>query len=94
MKVPVVRAPLVPNFRRAVPLAHATDSLAASETSIPVASLPASMPPTKELRCTDDDCFLDMFENHYTYDVPDEHSVADLQCPVCGGTDCLEEIVL
>jgi hypothetical protein len=31
---------------------------------------------------------------HYTYDVPDDHGVADLQCPVCGGTDCLEEIEL
>jgi hypothetical protein len=67
---------------------------AASETSIRVPSVPARMPPTKEIRCTDGDCFLDMFENHYTYDVPDEHSVADLQCPVCGGSDCLEEIEL
>ncbi|MEF8853545.1 MAG: hypothetical protein V5A28_14210 [Haloarculaceae archaeon] len=31
---------------------------------------------------------------HYTYDVPDDHSVDDLQCPVCGGSDCLEEIQL
>jgi hypothetical protein len=52
------------------------------------------MPPTREVRCTSDDCFLDMFENHYTYDVPDEHGVEDLQCPVCGGSDCLEEIEL
>jgi len=52
------------------------------------------MPPTTEIRCTSDDCVLDMFENHYTYDVSDGHSVADLTCPVCGGTDCLEEIEL
>jgi len=52
------------------------------------------MPPTKEIKCTNADCFLDMFENHYTYDVPEDHTVANLQCPVCGGTDCLEEIEL
>jgi len=45
------------------------------------------MPPTKEVKCLDADCFLDMFENHYTYDVPDGHSVTDLTCPACGGTD-------
>jgi len=50
------------------------------------------MPPTLEVKCTDADCYLDMFENHYTYDVPEEHGVSDLSCPVCGGTDCLEEI--
>ena len=54
----------------------------------------AGMPPTKEVTCTSEDCFLDMFENHYTYDVPDDHSVDNLQCPVCGGTDCLEVIEL
>ncbi len=53
----------------------------------------ASMPPTTEVTCLDDDCFLDMFENHYTYDVPDDHSVPDLVCPVCGGTE-LDEIEL
>jgi hypothetical protein len=51
------------------------------------------MPPTTEIKCTDEDCYLDMLENHYTYDVPDDHGVADLTCPVCGGTD-LEEIQL
>ena len=59
---------------------------------ITVAGLRESMPPTLEVKCTDEDCFLDMFENHYTYDVPDDHGVADLRCPVCGGTDCLAEI--
>ena len=52
------------------------------------------MPATKEIKCVDDDCELDMFENHYTYDVPDDHTVADLSCPYCSGTDCLEEIEL
>jgi len=52
------------------------------------------MPPTLEVKCTDPDCFLDMFENHYTYDVPENHGVEDLTCPVCGGSDCLEEIQL
>ncbi|ESS07604.1 MAG: hypothetical protein A07HB70_00145 [uncultured archaeon A07HB70] len=51
------------------------------------------MPPTTEVKCLDDDCFLDMFENHYTYDVPDDHSVPDLVCPACGGT-ALDEIEL
>ena len=50
------------------------------------------MPPTMEIACTDDECFLDMFENHYTYEKPDDHGVSDLSCPVCGGTDCLEVI--
>lgn len=52
------------------------------------------MPPTKEIACTSEDCFVDMFENHYTYDVPDDHTVDDLACPACGGTSCLEEITL
>jgi hypothetical protein len=31
-----------------------------------------------------------MFENHYTYDVPDEHAVDDLSCPYCGGAELVE----
>jgi hypothetical protein len=50
------------------------------------------MPPTQEVACTDEDCFCDMFEVHYTYEVPDEHGVEDLSCPVCGGTECLRAI--
>ena len=50
------------------------------------------MPATKEVRCTSQSCNLDMFENHYTYDIADDHDVADLSCPLCGGTDCLEAI--
>jgi len=52
------------------------------------------MPKTEELKCTSDDCELDMFENHYTYDVDENLGVSDLQCPLCGGTDCLEKIEL
>jgi len=52
------------------------------------------MPATEELRCTSEDCELDMFENHYTYDVDDDLEVSDLQCPLCGGTDCLDRIEL
>ncbi|MEY7851506.1 hypothetical protein AB7C87_20160 [Natrarchaeobius sp. A-rgal3] len=52
------------------------------------------MPPTEEIRCTDDDCFLDLFENHYTYDVPDDFQVSALSCPVCGETDSLEPVEL
>ena len=52
------------------------------------------MPATKEVKCTAAGCELDMFENHYTYDVPDDHGVGDLQCPYCGSTDSLELIEL
>jgi DNA-directed RNA polymerase subunit RPC12/RpoP len=45
------------------------------------------MPATKEVKCESADCELDMFENHYTYDVPEDHSVDDLRCPYCGGRD-------
>jgi hypothetical protein len=61
---------------------------------MPVAALSPPMPATKELKCTSADCELDMFENHYTYDIADDHTVGDLSCPLCGGTDCLEEIEL
>ncbi|MFB6075261.1 MAG: hypothetical protein ABEJ89_09630 [Haloarculaceae archaeon] len=52
------------------------------------------MPATLEVVCTDDDCELDMFELHYTYDMPDEVGVEDFACPYCGGTTCLEAIEL
>ena len=52
------------------------------------------MPKTEEIKCTSEACELDMFENHYTYDVDEDLSVADLRCPLCGGTDCLEAIEL
>ena len=52
------------------------------------------MPPTQEVRCTDEECFLDMFDAHYTYDVPDDYGADELTCPVCGGSDCVSEIVV
>ena len=52
------------------------------------------MPATEEVVCTNEDCFLDLFENHYTYDVPDDFEISALSCPVCGGTDCLERVEL
>ena len=52
------------------------------------------MPKTLEVVCTDDDCELDMFELHYTYDMPDSVGVRDFQCPYCQGTDCLSEVEL
>jgi hypothetical protein len=52
------------------------------------------MPKTEEIKCANADCELDMFENHYTYDVPDDLAVEDLACPYCGRSDTLELIVL
>jgi len=52
------------------------------------------MPPTREVVCENDDCELDMFEVHYTYDVPEDHGVADLTCPYCGETAALAEVQL
>lgn len=49
------------------------------------------MPRTMEVTCINDACELDMFENHYTYEVPDDHGVDDLICPYCGNGN-LEEI--
>ncbi|MFC6836492.1 DUF7559 family protein [Halomarina ordinaria] len=52
------------------------------------------MPKTLEVKCTESECELDMFELHYTYDMPEETTVADFSCPYCGSTDGLEEIAL
>jgi hypothetical protein len=43
------------------------------------------MPETLELVCADDDCELDMFELHYTYEMPDGVTKEDFSCPYCGG---------
>ena len=59
-------------------------------TLISRAAVSVHMPATKEVECLDDDCDLDMFENHYTYDVPDDHAVSDLTCPYCGGAELAE----
>lgn len=50
------------------------------------------MPATQEVNCTSDSCELDMFELHYTYEMPDDVSVSDFDCPYCGGTECLDPI--
>lgn len=50
------------------------------------------MPKTEELKCTSNDCELDMFENHYTYDVDDDLAVTDLNCPLCGNSDSLKVV--
>ncbi|GAB3018960.1 DUF7559 family protein [Natronobiforma cellulositropha] len=52
------------------------------------------MPATLEVTCTNEECTLDMFELHYTYEMPDETTVEDFSCPYCGETDPLEELVL
>lgn len=50
------------------------------------------MPKTLEVVCRDPDCALDMFELHYTYDMPDETGVEAFSCPYCGGSDHLAEL--
>ncbi len=52
------------------------------------------MPRTLEVVCEDDDCELDMFELHYTYEMPKDIEVSDFSCPYCGGTDCLSAVQL
>jgi hypothetical protein len=52
------------------------------------------MPATVEVVCNNGECELDMFEMHYTYDMPDSVTLADFDCPYCGGTDCLSEVAL
>lgn len=55
------------------------------------AVLAVDMPKTVDIVCTAADCELDMFELHYTYDMPAEVAVDDFQCPYCGATDSLTE---
>jgi predicted RNA-binding Zn-ribbon protein involved in translation (DUF1610 family) len=52
------------------------------------------MPRTLEVVCTDADCELDMFELHYTYDMPKDVGVSDFACPYCGETAPLSEVEL
>jgi hypothetical protein len=59
-----------------------------------VPGLEAPMPKTLEVKCTSGDCELDMFELHYTYDMPDDVGVTDFSCPYCGETGPLEAIEL
>jgi len=53
-----------------------------------------SMPATLEVRCTNGDCETDMFEMHYTYDMPDDVGVSSFVCPYCRETEPLEVIEL
>ncbi len=69
-------------------------SVPPSENCFPLSTEPSGMPATMEVKCTDGDCELDMFELHYTYDMPDDVTVADFVCPYCQGDGCLEEIEL
>ena len=52
------------------------------------------MPATLEVACENADCELDMAELHYTYDMPDDVTVTDFQCPYYGQTELLREIEL
>ncbi len=54
--------------------------------------LHAYMPKTLEVVCTRPDCELDMFELHYTYDMPDGTGVEAFSCPYCEQSEGLEEI--
>jgi len=65
-----------------------------TQTVFIAATLPSPMPKTVEVACTNGECELDMMELHYTYDMPDETTVADFACPYCGSGDDLEEIEL
>lgn len=68
--------------------------LAATPALIALVALLPPMPPTEEIVCTNEDCFLDLFEIHYTYDVPEDFDLSGLSCPVCDGTACLERVEL
>ena len=57
-------------------------------------ALNSRMPATLEVKCTNDECELDMFEMHYTYDMPDDVELDDFECPYCTRTDTLREIEL
>jgi hypothetical protein len=52
------------------------------------------MPKTLEVVCESQDCALDMFELHYTYDMPDGTGTDSFSCPYCGSSESLEEIQL
>ncbi len=74
--------------------ADGTVPLLDAESGLSLTDQRNTMPETLEVVCTDDDCTLDMFELHYTYDMPDGTGVAEFACPYCGGEDCLEAIEL
>lgn len=53
-----------------------------------------TMPATLEVVCENGDCELDMFQLHYTYDMPDEVGVTDFSCPYCGSSEGLAEVAV
>ena len=59
---------------------------------IGVPALSRGMPKTLEVVCNDQECALDMFELHYTYDMPDGTGVDAFSCPYCGSGESLAEI--
>ena len=52
------------------------------------------MPATLEVVCNAEDCELNMFEMHYTYDMADDVGLDAFQCPYCGTNDGLTEVEL
>ncbi|MFB6297040.1 MAG: hypothetical protein ABEH56_00805 [Salinirussus sp.] len=50
------------------------------------------MPAVIEVTCTADDCEIDMFEMHYTYDMPTDTPLSEFACPYCERSESLEEI--
>lgn len=51
------------------------------------------MPPTLEAVCDNDDCKLDMFELHYSYELSvQEAGIDEFSCPYCGRSDTLREL--
>jgi len=52
------------------------------------------MPATLEVECANPDCEMDMFEMHYTYDMPDDVGVEEFVCPYCRDGSFLEAIEL
>ena len=61
---------------------------------MPTAAERYVMPPTREIKCTNEDCELDMFEVHYTYDMPEDTTIQDFACPYCGQSNTLEELTV
>lgn len=52
------------------------------------------MPATIEVACDNEDCELDMFKLHYTYDMPIETAIDEFVCPYCERSDELRELTV
>jgi len=50
------------------------------------------MPAVVEVLCNADDCEMDMFEMHYTYDMPSDQPLSAFVCPYCERSETLERI--